>query len=79
MKKLVFKKKVLVNLSDQQQSQIKGGTDYLCTNFDTCDCVTRNTCNTCVVCPTTDAFGTDCCSADLEICNTNSDPYCGAC
>lgn len=29
--------------------------------------------------PTTGFYNTQCCSADLEICNTNSDPYCGAC
>ena len=85
-KKLVLKKKLIVELSDMQANQIKGGgtvslMPILCGPGDKTT-IYGDVCiqtNTCYYCPTTNAYDTDCCSADLEICNTNSDPYCGAC
>ena len=90
MKKLELKKKLVVNLSDYESNQIRGGTvvtDYYC------DLGTVNPCLNATTpyggCPNptytgnyyhgTNAYDTNCCSADLEICNTNSDPYCSAC
>jgi natural product precursor len=82
LKKLSLKKETISDLSKSHLSQIQGG--YQSGLPFSCAICTNGICET-YTCPddtyacTTDPYQTQCCSADLEICNTNSAPYCTAC
>lgn len=41
LKKLTLKKETITSIGDSEMGNLKGGSDYLCTGWDSCNCMSK--------------------------------------